>query len=269
MSVPLEIEIAGLSLVISSDDCSFLSQIADRYEGFIKPPGSRAELSYFFSMTTDENLAAGSETVPEIAKGKTGYRILRRDFEIDVFPASSEITGIVARNIYSFDSLLRVFFSVALLELDGLLLHSSSVLDGSKAFVFFGVSGSGKTTTAQLSSPTHPVLSDELTIIRLHDDGHRAYGTPFWGEMQKNGINTSGKITALFQLVKNTEAKLVPLRPMPALQRILPCVLFFARQENFVQRAVDICCRLVQDLPVYEMHFLPDPSFWRLLADVK
>jgi len=267
MKEQVRIEVAGLAVRVHSDDGEFLAQVADRYEGFLQQtPDCAAE--YCFAVKTDEGLPAGSEVSPAVTGRPKWYRLVRRDFEVEVLPDERKMHGIIARNLYSFDSLLRVFFSVALLDLDGLLLHSCAAVEGSRAFAFFGVSGAGKTTTARLSLPQHPVLSDELTVIRQVGGEHRAFGTPFWGEMQKNGANVSAKLGGLMQLVKDTETRLVPLRPVPALQRLLPCVLFFARQEELVQRAVDICCRLVQDVPVYEMHFLPDASFWRLVKDV-
>ncbi|MGQ9524984.1 MAG: hypothetical protein ACUVTZ_09120 [Armatimonadota bacterium] len=267
MNEHVRIEVAGLAVQVHCRDAEFLAQIADRYEGFLQETSDSAA-EYCFALRTDEALPAGSEMSPSVATGPGWYRLVRRDFEVDVVPHERKMHGIVARNLYSFDSVLRVFFSVALLELDGLLLHSCAAVEGARAFAFFGVSGAGKTTTARLSLPQHPVLSDELTVIRQVNGEQRAFGTPFWGEMQKNGANVWARLGALMQLVKDTETRLVPLRPVPALQRLLPCVLFFARQEELVQRAVDICCRLVQDVPVYEMHFLPDASFWRLIKDV-
>jgi hypothetical protein len=263
----LEIEIAGIGLHIITEDEGFLNELADRYEGFRNFTPERAA-EYTLCLGTEERLSPGAEASPEIAVGPEGYRLLRRDFEVDVNPVRKELKGIVARNLYSFDSMLRVFFTMALLELDGLMVHSSAMVQDSRAFIFFGVSGSGKTTTAKLSSPQRAVLSDELTIIRRVNGEHRAFGTPFWGELQKNGENLSATVGGLMQLVKDTQVHLVPLRPVPALQRLLPCVLFFAKHESFVQRAVDISCRLVQDVHAYEMHFLPDESFWRLVKDV-
>jgi hypothetical protein len=266
MRAALDLEIGGVGLQIEADDNAFLEQLADRYEGFQGGTAGRVR-EYVLRLTTEERLTAGGDASPEIAIGPHGYTLVRRDFEVEVSPFKRELSGIIARNLYTFDSMLRVFFSMALLELDGLMLHSSCAVNGSTAYLFFGVSGAGKTTAARLSMPDRPVLSDELTIVRAVDDGYRAFGTPFWGELQKNGANISAPVGGLMQLVKDTQAQLIPLRPVPALQRLLPCVLFFARQEDWVQQAVDISCRLVQTVPAYEMHFLPDGSFWRLIEN--
>lgn len=260
----IHLSIAEVGIAIHSDNPEFIAQIADRYEGFVVPHSDE------FTMTvdTERGITTVGEDLPRVSTtGETTFHFERRDFHMDVDKVAKTLTGSCAPNMYSFDSCLRVFFATYLLDLQGVMIHGASAVDhNGKAWLFFGVSGAGKTTTARLSAPRQ-VLSDELTILRRVDGGYRAYGTPFWGELQKNGDNVNAPLAGVNMLVKDSDVFLQPMPPRKALQALLPCVLFFAHEAPLVNGAVDRIADLVAAVPAQEMHFLPDQSFWRLFED--
>jgi hypothetical protein len=257
----IHLEIAEVGLAIHSDNPEFIAQISDRYEGFV------VHESHDLSMTvdTERGITTIGEDLPRVTTtGDNSFHYERRDFFMDVDKAAKTLVGSCAPNMYSFDSCLRVFFATYLLDLRGVMIHGASAVDtNGKAWLFFGVSGAGKTTTARLSAPRQ-VLSDELTILRRVGDGYRAYGTPFWGELQKNGDNVNAPLAGVNMLVKDDTLSLQPIPARKALQALLPCVLFFAHERALVNGAVDRIADVVATVPASEMHFLPDNSFWRL-----
>jgi hypothetical protein len=257
----IHLEIAEIGLAIHSENPEFIAQIADRYEGFATSDSAG------FSMTvdTERGITTIGEDLPRVTTtGDQTFHYERRDFHMDVDKAAKTMVGSCAPNMYSFDSCLRVFFATYLLDLQGVMIHGASAVDhNDKAWLFYGVSGAGKTTTARLSAP-RKVLSDELTILRRVDDGYRAYGTPFWGELQKNGDNVNAPLAGVNMLVKDDKVFLEPMPARKALQALLPCVLFFAHEPALVNGAVDRIADIVATVPASEMHFLPDQSFWRL-----
>lgn len=255
----IHLEIAEIGLAIHSDNPEFIAQIADRYEGFVVP----STCGYSMTVDTERGVTTVGEDLPRITTTPEGFHFERRDFFMDVDSGAKSLTGSCAPNMYSFDSCLRVFYSTLLVMLDGVMIHGASAVDKGRAFLFFGVSGSGKTTTARLSAPRQ-VLSDELTIIRKVDGGYRAYGTPFWGELQKNGENVQAPLAGINLLIKDSEVCLQPLPARAALQALLPCVLFFAHEKHLVNAAVDRVADMVTCVPTRALHFLPDNSFWRL-----
>jgi hypothetical protein len=260
------LSIAGIGLDIHSDNEDFLSDIADRYEGFVAPADGPD--AFHVAVDTDHDITTVGEDLPRITTtGPDAFRFERRDFHMSVDKAARTLTGACAPNMYSFDSCLRVFISTYVLDLDGLMIHGASAAENGKAQLFFGVSGAGKTTTARLSAP-RPVLSDELTIVKRVGDGYKAYGTPFWGELQKNGENMEADLAGLNLLVKDQEVFLEPISRKAAMAALLPCVLFFAHEPDLVKRAVNRVTDLVLTVPARKMHFLPDNSFWRLFQDV-
>jgi hypothetical protein len=255
----INLEIAGVGLAIHSENPEFIAQIADRYEGFVCP----ATNGFQMSVDTERGITTIGQDLPRVTDTAAGFHFERRDFHMEVDKAAKTLDGSCAPNMYSFDSCLRVFFSTYLLDLDGAMIHGASVVSEGNAYLFFGVSGAGKTTTARLSAPRR-ILSDELTILRRDGDGYRAYGTPFWGELQKNGDNVSAPLAGLNMLAKDSTVFLEPVSPKFALQAIMPCVLFFAHEQHLVNAAVNRVADIVGRVPARKMHFLPDNSFWRL-----
>ncbi len=263
---PLTMNIGGVNLEIFCKDPAFCVLIRDRYEGFL---GSCARSSFCYSwdLTPEDTLLPGSERVPEVELSKRGYYIQRRDFQVEVDFREKRVQGQVARSMYSFDSLLRVFFSVILLELEGLLVHSAGVSRFQQGYLFIGPSGAGKTTLARLSEGYGDTLSDELSLIRRTEEGWRVFGTPFWGELQKNGRNQAVPLKTAFILTKDTRVYTEKLSPGIALSRLLSCVLFFCKDEDSVTQVVDIASRLVQEVPFLRLHFRKDDTFWRVIHD--
>ena len=258
----IHLNIAEVGLAIQSDNPEFLAQVADRYEGFVVPTSDG------FTMTVDtyRDISTVGEDLPRVTSTSGGFKYERRDFRMNVDTANKSMEGSCAPNMFSFDSCLRVFFTAYLLDLGGVLVHGAGVVSHDRSFLFFGVSGSGKTTTARLSAP-RKVLSDELTIIRRVGDGIRAFGTPFWGELQKNGENINAPLAGLNLLLKDTEAFLKPMSPRDALTALLPCVLFFSQDPKLVNRVLNIVADITATTPAHAMHFLPDNTFWRLFEN--
>ncbi|NMC81765.1 MAG: hypothetical protein GYA63_02800 [Armatimonadetes bacterium] len=259
----IHLSIADVGLTVRSENPEFIAQIADRYEGFIVPSAD----GFTMTLDTERGITTVGEDLPRVTSTPEGFHYERRDFHADVDTKTRNIEGSCAPNMFSFDSCLRVFFTVHLLDIDGVMIHGASAVQNGKALLFFGLSGAGKTTTARLSAP-RPILSDELTIIRRDGDGYRAYGTPFWGELQKNGDNISAPLVQMNILVKDKEVRWEPVGGRKALETLLPCVLFFAHEKAMVSRAVALASDLVTRVPTGMMHFLPDNSFWRLFENV-
>jgi len=167
---------------------------------------------------------------------------------------------------YCFDSFLRIFYSLILADEGGLLLHASSTSDRGRANVFFGPSGSGKTTVARLSQD-RTVLTDELAIIKPWDGKYQVYGTPFWGEFTPGRSNAQAELNGLYSLKKDQRNSIVPLDKIRAVMDLYRCVLFFSDDSQLLSRILDTCCAVVDKVPIYELHFRQDPSFWEVLNE--
>ncbi|MGO8792329.1 MAG: hypothetical protein ACLQVL_33785 [Terriglobia bacterium] len=73
-------------------------------------------------------------------------------------------------NPYSIDGVLRVLHSLILAREGGFLVHAASAVRSGRAFVFAGVSGTGKTTISRLAPADVTLLTDEISYIRHSRD---------------------------------------------------------------------------------------------------
>ena len=165
----------------------------------------------------------------------------------------------------AFVNFLKNFYSALILFAEGLMLHAAAVAKDDVAYIFFAPSGGGKSTIAGLSS-NYTVLTDELVAVRRDSGSFNAYGTPFWGSNRDEGrgINSSFKIGGLFKLVKDSEVYLKIFPESRAAAEILMVPQCYYDLES-VAKLLNSCSDLAGVVPCYELHFLPDSSFWRCI----
>jgi hypothetical protein len=133
-----------------------------------------------------------------------------------------------------------------------------------RAYLFFGPSGSGKTTVARCSSP-EAVLNDDLVLLLPEMQGWRAFGTPFSNPTQVTPRQDSAPAAALLRLVQSKEVRLAPLSRAQALAELLASVPVLNASPN---PPLERCQLVLAGLPAYFLHFLPDPSFWPVVAAI-
>jgi len=167
-------------------------------------------------------------------------------------------------NEYSIDSFLRILYSLALVAAHGVIVHAASLVRNGRAHLFCGPSGSGKTTVARLS-PDATLLSDELSIVRLVDGRAGCHGTPFWGELARAGEDRAAPLGGVYFLHHGSGHAVEAITPRRALERLLPNVLFFARDPELTARVLDIAGELVEAVPCFDLSFRLDPGFWEVI----
>ncbi|MCA1010073.1 hypothetical protein [Halobacillus halophilus] len=146
----------------------------------------------------------------------------------------------------------------------GVLLHSSSVMDGSKAHIFSGQSGAGKSTVAQMSQP-RDLLSDEAAIIKITDDEVKVYPSPFWSELCAShiGETTLSSIQLLHQSKINHKQ---PLKKRQALMQLIDKVFYWSYSPAQTTQVMTLLKQVVEQVPINELYFKKDPSFWELIS---
>lgn len=169
------------------------------------------------------------------------------------------------RSPYATDSLLRVLHSLILARTGGFLLHAASLVKEGGAYIFAGVSGSGKTTMAQLAPPGATLLSDEISYVRKQGSRYMAYGTPFTGELGQNGDNICAPVRAVYLLVHGPRNSVTALSPGVATSGLMRNVLFFASENALVQALLASVCNFVLHVPVKRLEFVPDATVWQVI----
>ena len=144
----------------------------------------------------------------------------------------------------------------------GVELHGCGIIDGEgRGQLFVGQSGAGKTTTARvwLSEAHYDIVSDDRVIVRFVDGEWRMFGTPWHGEAELSSPQ-SAPLAAIHLLVQAPRTELVSLPPAQAAAALFGCTFppfYDAEALSFTLECLE---RIVRDLPVRALRFLPDRS---------
>ena len=171
------------------------------------------------------------------------------------------------KNIYQFDTLLRLLYSHFLIKDGGFLIHACGINHKNNGYLFAGKSGSGKTTLAR-KSPFLNVLSDELVGLRLTGGKPLLMGTPFCGEFRKGGQPVSCVLNGIYFLNKDASPKLIPLPPSLALKKLFKLMLFFDKGSDSVintQKLLRLAGRYLLNKKTYQINLAKKTSYKTIL----
>ncbi len=172
--------------------------------------------------------------------------------------------------VSSIETFLRICSSYFVSDFNGLVLHAATVENDGKGFIFCGKSECGKSTIARLSEK-YLVFTDEISIIRRIGNIYKVFSTPFWGEMQGGiaDVNSSVKVETILFPRKSKEVYLEKVNSSNALLEIMKNTLFFTNDNIRAQKIFELCHGIAEEIPCYELYFLPDASFWECILDEK
>jgi hypothetical protein len=258
----LSIAIAGVRTATVTRDPDLAGLVRDRYKGFLSSGPADWRLAV---RAQPSGAPFADDVVVRRAGGRLRFSVQRQDFAgtIDVGERTADV-ALAGPDDVSIDSFVRILYSLALLDVQGLVLHASSLVKNGRAYLFCGPSGSGKTTITRLS-PDATLLSDELSVARVAERKARCYGTPFWGELARAGEDQSAPLVGIYFLHHGSGHAVAAVRPRQALERLLPNVLFFAREPALTARVLSIAADLVETVPCFDLTFRLDPGFWEVV----
>jgi hypothetical protein len=254
-------EIGEIPILLQPTEPEFCAVLEQRYAGFLNPSSDPA---YRFDVQLDRSGEPSDHDARVFRLGAL-WSFERGDFRA-VWDARSGRGWIrQCPNPYSIDTVLRITHSLVLAQEGGFLVHAASAIRDGRAYIFAGVSGTGKTTMARLAPPDVTVLTDEISYVRRTSTGYRAYGTPFAGELARSGTNTSGPLDTLYLLQQGPENRIEPVAPKDAARSLMRHILFFAREEEIVARIFDSVLQFVSSVHVARLVFTPDARVWDLI----
>jgi hypothetical protein len=265
------LSMGGISCGVISQDTSFLDQLQKRF-GSAKPAGKVAYeiiliLASHQEFLLDHDTQPRSPSIKRLKSGNN-YIIKQVDnpFQAIVNTFSGKALVKIPRDVNSFGNFLRILYTLILANEKAILLHASAVSENGHGKVFFGPSGCGKTTVARLSRG-QTLIADDLVIIKPHHERYRVYATPFWDDVADEGSdNARAELSGLYLLKKDNVNSLAPVETAQAVSELFRNVLFFSDDGKMLSRVFRTCCNLINTIPVYQLHFRPDPSFWELLS---
>jgi hypothetical protein len=258
---PLSIGIAGLRSAVVTRDPDITTLVRERFQGFL----SSAPAAWRIEFGPSGGLPFSEDVVVRRDGGPARFSVRRHDFAgvVDVVARTADVT-LASSDEVSLNSFLRVLYSLALVETHGLVVHAAGLVRDGGAYLFCGPSGAGKTTVARLS-PDATLLSDELSIVRIVEGRPVCFGTPFRGELALAGEDRAAPLVGIYFLHHGECHAVEPVRPKQALARLLPNVLFFAREADVTAAVFQIAADLVEAVPCFDLSFRPDPGFWEVI----
>jgi hypothetical protein len=162
-------------------------------------------------------------------------------------------------------ALMNLYSSFIVYHNWGLLIHSSCVLENGSAHIFSGHSGAGKSTAARLSHPRE-LLSDEATIVKITKASITVYNSPFRSERDANGDEQISRLESIQLLNQALSNKRIEIKKTEALFQLIDKVFYWSYKPEETTKVLNLLKLLVEQVPVYQLHFQKNNTFWELIS---
>lgn len=160
---------------------------------------------------------------------------------------------------------LRAACALFSFENGGLLFHAAGVVRNEKAYLFFGHSGSGKTTVASFS-PEGTVLNDDLVLLMPNQGIWWAYPTPFWNAADAPAPSSPAPLVGLYRLKQDRSVFLERMEPGVAVAEMLSNAPLISADASRSRELIQRCQAILAAVPAHALHFQTNDSFWRVIS---
>jgi hypothetical protein len=165
------------------------------------------------------------------------------------------------------DYFIRNIFALLIHQKGGVLMHTAGIVRNDKTYLFFGHSGSGKTTICKASKDEFKILNDDLILLFPQNENWFAYGTPFWNPTQIKPNNYSAPVTSMYLLKQDSRVYTKEITSGKAIAALISNVPVIPQDPIRSSKLFDLLSEIQRNIPIYELHFLPDNSFWDVIQD--
>jgi hypothetical protein len=168
-----------------------------------------------------------------------------------------------------FENFFRLIVDYRLNHVGGALLHSASLVRDSRAYLFLGRSGAGKSTISRISQEAGAeVLSDDMNALVLEQGRATVEKLPFAGNLGQTGRRRGGvSLAGLYRLEPAEAHALEPFPEPEALALLLSCAPFLNADPHRTDRLMENLAALAQSCDVKKLAFRRDAGFWDLIAE--
>lgn len=178
----------------------------------------------------------------------------------DFSQCTCALNGTKSMRAFGLNDALMLTFAFRGCYYDALLVHASCVCHNGYAYPFIAKSGTGKSTHSSLwleHIEDTELMNDDNPIIRIIDGIPYLYGSPWSGKTPcyKDIKAPLGAVTRIDRAPANSIER---LRPVQAFASILPSCSSMKWDNTIYNNICNIITRLIETVPVFTMHCLPD-----------
>jgi len=253
--------------------------VRERFAGFCSPdrdPARAAVECRVSRADADEFLAfdvRGWEMTLDFDRSKEAVSVAGLDLmaRIEWRPALSAVVWTATRGGAGFvgilENVFRVLAAYRLLEIGGVLLHSTAMAREGGAWVLVGRSGAGKSTLARLGvAQGGAVLSDDLNALVPSRTGFEVEGVPFAGDFRAPSSQTR-TLAGIGLLEQGSRSRLTPVPRARALAGVLSCAPYVNQDPHRLDSLLCNADRLLSAAPVGRFTFALGADVWSCLGE--
>ena len=262
MNNTFSICIAGINILLICDDATLLDTIGRRYHNF--QTEDEAELQVNINWKNHTKFTTYTDSQISFQNEQVTVSGVELDGSCDISKRQAFLSVMGSTPAVSVDYFLRVALAVLVFYKGGLMVHGAGILHHGKGYLFFGQSGSGKTTVSR-ASINDTVLNDDLVVLVPQENTWQMFSTPFWNPTQIEPIRLAASLSAMYRLIQDKTVFVESQKPSQALAEFISNIPIIASNPAFCEDLMERSITLLRDVPVYRLHFLPDDSFWQVI----
>ena len=263
--IGIEIGTVKIDLMVAPKPLA--EMIIERYREYLAEGSSQYSVNLEWEpLVTGENFPDQTLHQAEGRYEKGVYVIASPSYSatIDQNSSRAELQFRSSRPLEDIDYFLRIVVSHGLLGTGGFLFHSAGIVWQKKAFLFFGKSGSGKTTTVRHAG-NRLILSDDLVGVLPSDENVIAHSTPFWNRGWAQQAKTSALVAGFYRLVKSQTVSVEPIRESIAVSEILSSIPIVPQNKDFCAQLIPTIQSMIEKVGVHYLHLRKDDAYWDVL----
>ncbi len=171
---------------------------------------------------------------------------------------------------FGLNNAMMIAFAFSSAHKGTLMMHSSVIVSGGRAYFFQGKSGTGKSTHSRLwfdHIPGCELLNDDNPVVRIFDDGSvMAYGTP-WSGKTPCYRNKKAPLGAFLRLEQYPENIISKQNKLQSFASILSSCSTMIWDKPLYRAICDTVGKIAERVPSYYLKCLPNAEAARLSHD--
>jgi hypothetical protein len=198
---------------------------------------------------------------------RAGYFVMNKDYTEGEYYPCPRIGG--RTTLFQVNTSLMIQYTFATAGLSTLLLHASVTRYEGRANLFFGVSGTGKSTHSRLWHeyvPGSDLMNDDNPVIRYVDGQFFVYGSP-WSGKTTCYRNVVAPVNAFVRLEQFPENRIARLEPLQAYASVIAAVSTIRWNHDIMSLLVPTIERVAMTVPCFQLKCRPDEEAVRVCKD--